>query len=73
MLRIKSAAKYLFWLAVVLILVGAAGAAWSAGELTNGISEIPRHWWSSAPTAALFVGLALLAALASTGERANDG
>jgi uncharacterized membrane protein YeaQ/YmgE (transglycosylase-associated protein family) len=50
----------LFWLGLLLSIVGAIGAAWSAGQLTHGLMEIPGHWWSTLMVAPGFVGVALL-------------
>jgi hypothetical protein len=50
----------LFSVGLLLTIVGAIGAAWSAGQLTHGLVEIPGHWWSSLMVAPGFVGVALL-------------
>jgi hypothetical protein len=44
-----------------LAVAGLIGAIWSSTELTNGLAEIPAHWWSSLATAPLFVGIVLVA------------
>jgi hypothetical protein len=49
-----------FWAGLALTIVGAIGAAWSAGELTRGVWEIPQHWWSSLATAPAILGTLLL-------------
>jgi hypothetical protein len=49
-----------FWTGLVLAVLGAFGAAWSAGELTRGVWELPEHWWSSMATAPAIVGIVLL-------------
>jgi hypothetical protein len=45
---------------LLLSIAGAIGVAWSAGQLTNGLVEIPGHWWSSLMVAPGFVGVDLL-------------
>ncbi len=47
---------------VALIGLGLAGATWSASELSNGLRELPQHWWSTAAVAPALAGLALLLA-----------
>ena len=48
-------------LGAVLMTVGALGGMWSAGELTDGIAEIPRHWWSTLAIVPLVAGIVVLA------------
>lgn len=45
---------------VALMVSGAIGAVWSATELTNGLVEIPQHWWSGLATLPLLVGAVLM-------------
>lgn len=50
-----------------LLLAGAAGAWWSQANLSEGIGEIPRHWWSTAACLPLAAAV-LLAAWSSAGR-----
>jgi hypothetical protein len=43
-----------------LVILGLAGAVYSALELTSGVSEIPQHWWSTIATAPMFAGALVL-------------
>ena len=53
-----------------LLLAGAAGAWWSQANLSEGIGEIPRHWWSTA--ACLPLAAAVLLAAWSSASRLRD-
>lgn len=53
-----------------LLLAGAAGVWWSQANLSEGIGEIPRHWWSAAACLPL-AAAALLAAWSSAGRLRN--
>lgn len=53
-----------------LLLAGAAGVWWSQANLSEGIGEIPRHWWSTAACLPL-AAAALLAAWSSAGRLRN--
>jgi hypothetical protein len=37
-----------YTIGLLLLGAGVAGGLWSAAELTNGISDIHEHWWSTA-------------------------
>jgi uncharacterized membrane protein YgdD (TMEM256/DUF423 family) len=43
-----------------LVLAGALGASWAAGELAGGAADIPRHWWSTMAALPLVAGAAVL-------------
>jgi hypothetical protein len=53
-----------------LVLAGAAGTWWSQANLSGGVGEIPRHWWSTAACLPL-AAAALLAAWSSAGRFRN--
>lgn len=59
---------------VLLIGVGLFGTGWAVGRLQDGATELPQHWWSSAPPALIALGatLALLAWAAPRVTRARD-
>jgi hypothetical protein len=47
----------------ILIATGLFGTGWAVGQLRDGATELPQHWWSSAPVALIALGatLALIA------------
>ena len=49
------------WLGLALVVVGVPPALWAAGELTGGLTEIPRHWWSGMAIIPLAIGIAVTA------------
>jgi hypothetical protein len=56
--------RTLYVTAALVVAAGVAGTVWAVGELRNGVSELPQHWWSSAPVALVALGLTLMLALA---------
>jgi hypothetical protein len=42
--------------AAALVVLGAVGGMWAAANLTDGVVEIPGHWWSSLAVAPLLAG-----------------
>jgi len=56
----EKAFRTLVLMGTLLVVVGAINTTWAAGELSEGIGEIPRHWWSSLATLPLIAGVALL-------------
>jgi hypothetical protein len=42
-----------------LAAVGIVGTWWAVGQLANGATELPQHWWSSAPSALIGLAMAL--------------
>jgi hypothetical protein len=46
-------------LAALAAAIGAAGLAWSVPQLTNGIVEVPSHWWSTLAASPLLVAAVL--------------
>jgi len=49
-----------FLVGAILVIAGTVGVAWSAPQLTHGLVEIPRHWWSALASAPLLVGAVIL-------------
>lgn len=44
---------------LVLVGLGVASVAWATAELRSGITELPRHWWSTLAAAPLAAGAVL--------------
>ena len=44
---------------VALLVVGAVTTTWAVTELSNGVIEIPMHWWSAAAAVPLALGVLL--------------
>lgn len=59
-LRMEQAARRFVMAGTVLVVAGALSLVWAAGELSEGIAEIPRHWWSTLASFPFVVGVALL-------------
>ena len=49
------------WLGLMLIATGMVPALWAAAELTGGVLDITRHWWSSLAMAPLALGVVITA------------
>lgn len=49
------------WIGLILIATGMLPALWAAAELTGGVLDITRHWWSSLAIAPLLLGVAITA------------
>lgn len=49
------------WLGLILIATGMLPALWAAAELTGGVLDMPRHWWSTLATVPFVVGVAITA------------
>jgi hypothetical protein len=58
-------------IAIGLLGLGLAGGGWAATQLTDGVVEIPMHWWSSLAVLPLPVGI-VLAVLAWRPRRHRD-
>lgn len=43
-----SVARFYVFTALLLV-AGVAGTAWAVTDLRDGLTEAPRHWWSSLP------------------------
>ena len=52
----------LAWLGLALIVVGTIPALWAVGELSDGLVELPRHWWSTIAALPIAVGVVTTAA-----------
>jgi len=50
------------WLGLALMVAGVIPALWAAGELSQGLIELPRHWWSALATMPLGLGMVLTTA-----------
>ena len=65
------------WLGLALTAVGAITALWAAGELSDGLIELPRHWWSTLATLPVAIGIVATAvslmrlSRTSLGDRAS--
>jgi hypothetical protein len=46
--------------ASLAVIASIAGLIWAAGELSGGLSEALRHWWSTLPVLALAASLVAL-------------
>ena len=46
---------------IALVVVGAVTTTWAVTELSNGLLEIPMHWWSTAAALPLALGVLLTA------------
>jgi hypothetical protein len=46
--------------ASLAVLVSIVGLVWAAGELSGGLTEALRHWWSTLPVLALAASLVAL-------------
>jgi hypothetical protein len=46
-------------ISALLVAAGIAGTWWAVGQLADGATELPQHWWSTAPLALVALGLAL--------------
>jgi hypothetical protein len=55
--------------AVVLGAVSLFALGYAVNDLADGITEVPHHWWSSAPLLGLGAALALWAAPRLLGRR----
>jgi hypothetical protein len=51
--------RVLYTSAALAIAAGLAGTWWAVGELRTGATELPQHWWSSAPLVLVTLGLIL--------------
>lgn len=49
----------LAWTGLVLIAVGMVPSLLAVGELTDGLAELPRHWWSSFAVLPMVAGFAV--------------
>lgn len=49
------------WLGLAIIIVGAITALWAVGNLTDGLTELPRHWWSTLAALPIVLGVATTA------------
>lgn len=56
--------QHMIKIAVATLLVGAVWTVWAVPQLSDGLIELPGHWWS-APGPALVLAGGLLAALAA--------
>jgi hypothetical protein len=61
------------WLGLALIAVGAITALWAAGELSGGLVELPRHWWSTLATLPITVGIVVTAVSLTRLARSPSG
>ena len=43
-----------------LVLVGVFGAGYTLRDLARGITEMPSHWWGTAPWIVIVLGVGLL-------------
>lgn len=59
-LRMEQTARKFMMAGTVFVVAGALSLAWAAGELNEGIAEIPRHWWSMLASFPFAIGVALL-------------
>jgi len=51
----------LAWIGLMLVLAGLLTLSWAILQLSEGLRELPRHWWSGLATTPLLAGLALTA------------
>ena len=45
---------------VSLVVIGIFGAGYTLRDLADGITEVPSHWWSTAPWVGIVLGVWLL-------------
>lgn len=51
----------LVWSGLALVIVGLVTTSWAVTELSEGVQELGRHWWSALATLPLFAGIAMTA------------
>jgi len=54
--RGQSAVRYA-WLGLAAIVVGMIPALWAVGNLSDGLAELPRHWWSTVAALPIALGV----------------
>lgn len=59
----------LAWLGLALTIAGVIPALWAAGELSEGLVALPRHWWSALATLPLALGIVLTTAALLRAQR----
>jgi hypothetical protein len=51
--------RRLLMVGVALLVLGAVTTTWAVTELSNGLIELPMHWWSTAAALPLALGVLL--------------
>lgn len=49
------------WVGLALIVFGVIPALWATGELSDGLVELPRHWWSTIAALPIALGIMMTA------------
>ena len=49
------------WLGLALIVAGTIPALWAVGHLSEGLAEVPRHWWSTLAVLPIMLGIIMTA------------
>jgi hypothetical protein len=50
------------WLGLALIVAGTIPALWAVGQLSDGLAEVPHHWWSTVAIVPIALGILTTAA-----------